>query len=268
MVKYFPLKAYFQQGVSYETPKRLGYKIVAIGTDQTTDVYLKIDGKDTGKIKTLVAPPYKYNSNLLGPLELGKLYYAIPPETKFTVEGPSGALVSVLGQQVILDPGEPFPAELLARSKVQHLEYRTYVEKTYSHGTDVTFVADDEVKIYELTPLTIEKYLFNGPIMFSIANYTLTARDIALRFRMDGAELDMLDETGYIGPLDTFLLPRPPAEAKLFDFFSLAVHPIEVLGDHTFQIWGRNISGGAISPATGTSLEFTVTAIVDYYKSR
>jgi len=267
MVRYFPLNAYLAQGTEYETGKRLGYKITAIGTTGTTDTYLKIDGKDTGKIKDVVAPVYKYASNLLGALELGKLYYAVPPEVKFTVEGPSGALCRIVGQQVILEPNEPFPADLLARAKVQHLHHLTYVEKTYSHGTDVAFVAGGEVKLFELTPKTIEKYVFNGPIMFSIANYTLTEHDIGLRFKMDGAEIDFLDEGKLITPLDAYLLPRPPTDTKLFDFFSFEIHPIEVLGDHTFQIWARNIKGVDISPAAGTSLEFTVTAIVEYKKS-
>jgi len=50
--------------------------------------------------------------------------------------------------------------------------------------------------------------------------------------------------------------------------FSLCDFPVEVLGDHTLSIRVRNTKGADISPATGTSLDFTATAICAFKRAR
>jgi len=267
-MKEFPFDLTFIQGKEYETPARIGLVIDKLGTDAAKACHLKIDNKELGDLITIVAPLHKTESNLLGPLKLSPLFYVVPPETKLIVEGPSGAKMRAIGRYIILEPGEAFPEDLLARFREQPDHYLTYVEGTYSHGTDVALAADAEVEVISLTPKTIETYLFNNVLMAAVANYTPSEGDLAIRFRLDGAELDKLLDVTKIAGIDLLAARRPPADTTEILPFTLEALPIEVLGDHTISIRVRNIKGTSISPAVGTSLEFTITAIVEYKRTK
>jgi len=266
MVRSVPLDLILIQGKEYYTRARQAFIINYIGTDGTTATHLNIDNKPLGDIVNLVGPLHKTSSNLLGPLSLGKLYYVVPPETKIIVEGPSGAKIRCIGTQIIFGPGEVLGEPYISRFKAQPNHYLTYVEGTYSLGTDVVWPKDAEYEVYSLTPLTIEKYLFNNVVMGSITGNTVAEGDFGIRFYLDGAPLDVLTEKTVIGGIDVLSMPRPPADAKEEIPFSLLQLPIEVLGDHTISIRARNISGASKSPATGASWSITVTAIVEFLR--
>jgi len=267
-MKEFPFDLTFIQGKEYETPARVGLVIDKLGTDGTTATHLKIDGKELGDLIDVLAPLHKRETNKLGPLRLSPLSYVVPPETKLIVEGPSGAKMRAIGRYIILEPGETFPDDLLARFREQPDHYLTYVEGTYSHGTDVDLAVDAEVEVISLTPKTIETYLFNNVLMAAIANYTPAEGDLAIRFRLDGAELDKLLEVTKIAGIDILSAPRPPRYETNELPFTLETFPIEVLGDHTISIRARNIKGAVISPAAGTSLDFTITSVVEYKRTK
>jgi len=267
MVREFPLDLIVKQGVEYQTRDRQALIIRKLGTDGATDTHLKIDGKDLGNIKSLVAPLRVTETNLLGPLNLGDLYYVVPPEISFEVVGPTNAKMRLIGKMILLDPGVKLGAPYITRFLAQHYHYLTFVEGTYSHGTDVKLVKDAEVEVISLTPKTIEKYTFNNVIMASVTNYTAVGGDLGLRFKIDVEDLEALLAKPLVGGIDILSCPRPPADTTNQVPFSFAPKPIVVLGDRTFRVRIRNISGADISPAAGTSLTFYVTAICEYFKT-
>jgi len=268
MVRYFPLDLIITQGNTYYTPKRKFMVIKKIGTDGSTDTKLKVDNKPLGAINATVAPLHVTSSNKLGPLALGNYYYVIPPETKFEVDGPSGAKMRLVGLIGFLEPGEAVPADLLSRFENQHNAYLTRVGGSLTMGTDESLPADVEREVYSLTPKTIEKYIFAGPIFAAVENYTPSEGELAYRFYLDNSPLDELTaEPGTItGGIDILSMPRPPADSTEEMPFSLAENPIEVEGDHTLSVRVRNVSGSAISPASGTALTFYFDAIVVYIR--
>jgi len=140
----------------------------------------------------------------------------------------------------------------------------TFLRGTYSHGTDVALAADAEVEVISYTPKTIEKIVCNGLVMAKVANYTESEQDLAIRFFLEGAPLDFILEKTKTGGIDFMSARYPPNETEEHEAFSLAETPIEVPGDHTLSVKARNISGGAISPSAGTSLDFDIAAIIEY----
>jgi len=266
MAKSFPLDVTLIEGRDYQTRSRQVLVIRRIGTDATSPAHLNIDEKPLGDIITTVAPLHKTSSNLLGPLYLDKLYYVVPPETKVIVEGPSGAKMRCVGYQILLEPGEPFADPYKARFKLQPNHYLTYVEGSYSLGTDVVWKDKAEYEVYSLTPKTIETYWFNRVVMGSITGDTVSEGDFGIRFYLDGRPLDWVLEKTPVAGIDVLSMPRPPADTTEEEPFTLKELPVEVLGDHTISIRARNISGADKSPATGASWKITVTAIVEFLR--
>jgi len=262
----FALDLVLIEGKDYLTPERVGLVVNQIGTDKEEEVLLEIADKPTGAITTRVAPLHSVSGNVLPLLNLGRLYYVIPPDTRFKVRGPSGAKLRIKGTIQKLAPGEDMPAALMTRYYAQPDNYLTRVYGRYSHGTDVTLAADAEVEIFSLTPKTIETYRFASIAEASVENYTPTEGALGIRFLLDGAYLDTILEVTKTGGVDILSMPRPPATTTNMQPFSLAETPIEVLGDHTISVRARNISGAAISPATGTSLIFHVEGVAEFQR--
>jgi len=271
MVEKFPLDLYLTQGSVYETGKREALVIQKIGTSGTTwttPPHLKIDGKPLGNIIQDLCPLHKIRTRFVPLLDLGPLFYVVPPETEIIVEGASGDIIRCKGYLLKLATAEVMPTNLMARFNEQPEHYRTYYRETYSHGTDTDLVKDAEVTVIEKTPKTIEKVIVNGLLMAKVANYTEAEQDLAVRFYVEGAPFDFILEKTKTGGLDFTSLPYPPGEptgeVAEWEPFSLSETPIEVLGDHTLTVKARNISGAAISPAAGTSLEFDILVGIEY----
>ena len=119
-----------------------------------------------------------------------------------------------------------------------------------------------------MTPSTIEKYVFDGPVMVDVSNLstTLDENNFYIRFYLDNLPLENIYGTNIYGGVDVMSMPRPPNTTDGMVPFTLKETPIEVLGDHTLSIRAINVSGGSLSPATDTSITITVTAIVKYFK--
>lgn len=262
----FALDQVLTQGKSYRTPERACLVVEAIGTNATSPAYLQIEGKPTGAIHNLVAPLHRTSSNFLPLLELGRLYYVIPPQTDFTVVGPSGCKFRIKGRLLKLAPGEALPTDIMARYNEQYSHYLVHFSGVYSHGTDVALPADAEVEVFSLTPKTIETYRFLSIVEASVSNYTPAEEELAVRFLLDGAYLDSILELTKSGGVDILCMPRPPASGTNMQAFSLEKTPVEVLGDHTISIKVRNIKGSSITPATGTSLTFYVDGVAEYIR--
>jgi len=223
-VQKFSLDLYLTRGSVYETGKREALVIQKVGTnaaDPASPANLRIDDKPLGKLTQDLSPLHKINTRFVPLLDLGSLFYVVPPETEIIVEGPSGAIIRCKGYLLKLAPAEVLPTNLMARFNEQPNRYMTFLRGTYSHGTDVALAADAEVEVISYTPKTIEKIVCNGLVMAKVANYTESEQDLAIRFFLEGAPL-------------------------------------------TLSVKARNISGGAISPSAGTSLDFDIAAIIEY----
>jgi len=188
----------------------------------------------------------------------------VPPETEIIVEGDTDNRIRCKGQLLKLAPGEVLPTHLMARFAAQPNHYLTYLRGTYSHGTDVDLPADVEVEVISYTPKTIEKAIVNGLVMAKVANYTVAEQELGIRFYLENMPLDFILEKTKTGGIDFMSAPYPPREDVEHEAFSLAETPIEVLGDRTLSVRARNIKGTAISPATGTSLDFDILIGIEY----
>lgn len=269
MVDYYKLDKIFEQGVTYQTPNDRFYVIKKIGTDGSTDTKLVIDGVETGAIISDVAPLHKTSSNLLGPLDLGDLYYVVPPNKTFYVSGPSGAKMRCIGIIGRLAPGEAMPAQYASRFAEQGKHYLTYDTATATlAAAGANWAADAETEVYSLTPKTVEKYIANSVVMAKLSNPASTPSegDVAIRFFLEGTPLDILTtEPGKKG-VDLYSCPYPPADTTEEEPFTLADRPIEINGDNTFEIKAVNTSGSAIAASSTAAMTLTVALILEYIK--
>jgi len=267
MVDYYKLDKTFVQGKTYTLPADRFYVINKIGTNATADAYLKIDGVDTGKVITDLAPLHKTTTNFLGPLSLEGLEYVVPPNKVFTVEGPSGAKVRCKGLIGRLAVGEGMPPQWASRFTEQGKRYRTYIYGVATlAAAGASWPAGASTTVLTLTPKTIEEYTLNSVVMALLENNATTVSEgsLALRFSLDGAPLDILtSDPGQLG-VDYFSMPKPPAGTTELEPFTLEDKPIRVPGDHTLKIEAVNTSGAAIAAASGAAMTMKVWAIVEY----
>jgi len=271
MVKYFKLDKIFTQGTTYEMPNDRFYVIKRIGTDASSDTKLVIDGTHTGAIINDIAPLHKTSSNQLGPLDLKNLFYVVPPNKTFYVDGPSGAKMRCIGLIGVLAPGEAMPTNFAARFAEQGKHYWTYKKATATLvAAGGSWAADAEADVLTLTPKTIEKYIFNHVVMAKVENAAsaISEGEVAVRFYLEGTPLDILTTgPGHKG-IDILSMPYPPSGTTERIPFTLEDLPIEVLGDHTFEIKVLNISGSAISASDTADMTATIAAIVEYLKQK
>jgi len=268
--EYFKLDKVISQGVIYETPPDRGYIIEAVGTNASGPVKLLVDGAPVAVIDVTLSNIAKTGGNLYGPIELGDYYVVIPPNTKFSVDGPSGAKVRIKGKIVHLLPGEGFPADLKARYAEQTKKYVTYIDGSYTFSAGANWSAGQEITLVELTPKTIEKYRLDDRIGVSISGLSasLDSGQVGIRFYLDGKPLDMLTENaGHYG-LDAYVMPLPPSSTGVYQPYLLKDIPIEVLGDHTLKITAINVSGSNLAAASSTtSITVTLKAIAKYERT-
>jgi len=267
MARYFKLDKIIKQGTVYTTKKRMGYVIRKIGTNSSGSGYIQIDNKALGYIDSEIAPIHKLTSNLLGPLDLEEFFYVVPPETKLEWKGDSGSKLRIVGDMVFLDPGEGFPAELLTRFAEQKRKYLTTYEGSFSLGTDVAWPDDTEYEILSLTPLTIEKLTLKYVVMLSITGGTVSEGDFGVIFKLNGVSLEeWLAENAPAG-IDALSMPYPPKEDTEMLTFTLKDFPIEVLGDNTFSIFVKNVSGADKSPSSGSAWSVEAKLVALYEKA-
>jgi hypothetical protein len=255
-------------GVEAKTDEREALIIRAIGTDSTTDAYLEIEEKPTGKIKSIVAPMYLRDANLLGPMRLGDLFYVVPPATKVVFKGAPGSKCRIIGEKILLDPGERLGEPYISRYAKQTDEYKTFVEATFSKDTGVAWAADEENVVYSLTPSSIEKYVFDDVVMFSISNVSggVSPGDFAWLVKIDNVPLENIVGTNIQRGFDLVAYPRPPTDTSEESPITLANMPIEIVGPHKLEFLVRNTSGSSKSPTTGNAISVVMTAIVKYYR--
>jgi len=245
------------------------YRIRAIGTDKAGSITPEIDGNDLGAIRTEVGDIHPRNTAEQGLLDLGDLYYYMPPETNLSFDGASGDLVRLQGEAIDSPSGRFESSADETRFQQQGEHHRTFVQGS----VDVTETIDDneEFTPFTLTPATDERYVFDGLHMTSQTSdgsYSTAEDEISYLFDFDGQQRPSQFSNDALVGLDHTTLPRPPTDTTdqvgfVYGMDAPGVSPFTISGDQTFRVVGRNTSGGSLGNANDTST-FTYTASVDF----
>jgi len=250
-------------GTLYRAEVDKAYVIKRVGTDSTGKAAIKVAGAVAAEFNSEVAPLAKTTSNVLGPLDLDPLYVVVPQGKPLEFTGDSGSKVKLIGTIIELAPGEALPTPFMARAGVQAKEYITYQRGTYSHGTDTAWAADDERTILDFTCPVGEKHVFKRFAGVNIANLAaaLGAGQFGVRIYVDDKPYDIIEtEMGRLG-IDAYEAALPPRDALTLDIFGLAQMPIELAAGRNLKVKLINVSGAAISPSTGASIDVTVNLV-------
>jgi len=253
-----PLDMIVAAGTEYTVDKPYCLVIRRIGTDISGGTTIKIDGKEAGTYDSTVAPLRETTSGSLGPLDLKNLFYVVPPERKYEFSGSGN--VRIIGDLIILEPGETVPADLLARYRDQHLHYFDLISDSYSFGGATSWAANSEVEVYSKQLESFEKLIFNRLAIFSQSGITYSTGDIGVLILIDDVPLYNRDSnTGQVGiDFDAFVITTDRLE-----HFSFEKTPLEILPDHKITIKAKNVSGSALSLS---SASITFKAVAEYLK--
>lgn len=255
------LRKTLKTNVTYEMEKDRYYVIRRIGTDVSTRVTVKVDGIPVADIFNLIAPIARTSSNVLGPLDLGEYFIVVPPERKLLFESTGTGNVYIEGDLVVLSPGEAIPSEHLTRYNAYATRKITYADVSVTVGA--SWPADQEVKVADLTPPTIEDWIFDNFAGVSVTGLGAPRAygQINLKLYYDGKPLDLLVATAGPHGIETLKMPLPPTDGAEKEPFSFKDKPILVPGGHTLTVTAINVSGGALSAATGANIAVRFVAI-------
>jgi len=255
------LKKVLKTNVTYEMEKDRYYVIRRIGTDSTSKVTVKVDGIPVVDVFSTIAPIAKTSSNLLGPVDLGEYFVVVPPERKLLFESPASANVYIEGDLVVLSPGEAILTEHLTRYNTYATRKVTYVDTSVTIGA--SWVAGQEVKVADITPPTIEDWVFDGFAGVAVTGLAaaLAYGQVATKLYYDGKPLDLLVTTAGPHGIEVLKMPLPPTATAEFEAFTFKEKPVAVVGGHTLTVSAINVSGGALSAATGQNIAVRFVAL-------
>jgi len=263
MPTYYVIRKTMKTNTTYVMEKDRYFVIERIGTDVSGKVTAKVDGIPVAELHSLITPIAKTASNLFGPLELNDLFIVVPPERQLLFEAPSTGNVEIYGKLAILAPGETVPTEHLTRYNAYDKRKLALLDVSYTVGT--SFASDQEVKIVDINPPTIEDWLFNRRVGVSVSGLStsLTYGMIAIKFYFDGKALDLLLTQAGPHGIDVMQLPLPPTDTVNLEPFSFKEMNMLVPGGHTLSVVARNISGSALSAASGQNIVIRLMAIYE-----
>jgi len=255
------LKKVLKTNVTYEMEKDRYYVIKRVGTDTTSKVTVKVDGIPVLDIFTTIAPVAKTSSNLLGPLDLGEYFIVVPPERKLLFESTASANIYIEGDLVVLSPGEAIPSEHLARYNTYASRKITYVDTSVTVGA--SWPAGQEVKVDDITPPTIEDYIFDNYAGAAVSNTStaLMYGQVTIKLYYDGKPLDLLVTSAGPHGIEVLKMPLPPTATAEFEPFSFREKPIAVVGGHTLTVTAINVSGATLSAASGQNIAVRFVAV-------
>jgi len=253
----------FAVGTVYRAEADKAYVIKSVGTNSTTIARVVVAGAPAVEILDEFAPRYPVNTNLYGPIELGDQYIVVPKDKTLEVTGETGKNVRLLGDLYVFAPGEDLPAFHLTRYNEQAKVFLSYQRGTYSHGTDTAWAADLEKDVITFSVPAGERWEFANILGGTVANVSggLLPGQFGLRIYVDDRPLDnVIPNMGKKG-IDVVSCHLPPKEDVNFEPFTLLEYPIRIGPGRTIRISCINVSGGSISPTTGTSLDVTVIIV-------
>ena len=261
MPAYYYLRKILKTNTTYEMEKDRYYVIRRIGTDVSAKVTAKVDGIPVVDIFNTIAPIAKTSTNTLGPLDLGGYFIVVPPERKLLFESTGSGNVYIEGDLVVLSPGEAIPSEHLARYNTYANRKITYLDASYTVGA--SWAAGDEKTVVDITPPTIEDWIFDSFAGVSVSGLsaTQTYGQINVKFYYDGKPLDLLVATAGPHGIETLKMPLPPTATTDTEPFTFREKPIAVVGGHTLSVKAINVSGSALSAATGQNIAVRFVAI-------
>jgi hypothetical protein len=261
MPAYYYLRKTLKTNTTYTMEKDRYYVINKIGTDASAKVTAKVDGIPVVDFFNLIAPVAKTTSNVLGPLDLGEYYIVVPPERKLVFESSASANVYIEGKLVVLSPGESIPSEHLTRYNAYTTRKISYIDTTVTVGA--SWPAGQEVKIADITPPTIEDWILDSYMGVSVTGLstTQTYGQVNIKMYYDGKPLDLLLTVAGPQGIESLKMPLPPTNAAEMEGFSFKDIPVAVVGGHTFTVTAINVSGGALSAATGSNIAVRLVAV-------
>lgn len=249
----------FAIGTQYraETDKAFAFRWA--GTDQAARIQIKVDGAVTAEIHSSIAPLAATNTNVRGPHDLQDLMIVVPPNKLLEFAGAASGRVRLIGTLLHLMPGENLPGDLLDRFREQNTEYSTYLEGTFTFGTNEAWAADRAVDVITFRPSQGERWFLRG--FFGVAVSNLSAAldwgQVGIRLLINDQPLDVFQTSmGRLG-IDARAAPLPPTMADNFWEASLENYPIELSPAHAFKVQAINISGGSLTPPTGSAISVT-----------
>lgn len=267
------LDVVIDQGTTYTTPARVGYKIEKIGCDTakgTSDTTLKVENVTTGPIARECANMHKTASYNQGLLDLRDQFYYVPPDTDFEIDESSANQARLKGWATELGPNEKSPGALMDRFDAQDRIYRRYwwdsVELAAAGG-DWSNGAEDTV--LTLSPETIEEYTLDSYLMTSKANQSgsYTEGDIGVTIYYNNAKMPFDRADNLSQGIDFDATPLPPTDTTDKVPFSFEEMPIEVEGDNDLEFRFVNNSGGVIEATAGSALTAYVLVVGVYERS-
>jgi len=257
----------FSTNTEYKTSERTVYVFRYIGTNLAENVTVKIDGKECGIIHSDIAPKHRNADNLYGPLYLRELFYVVPPETKFEFTSSSSGEVRVIGDLILLDIGETAPGDLLTRFNEQHRHFYTVFSGSYTFGTDEAFADGQEVTLFDKRNESNESFKLNHIAGVSVSNVSGYAQgQIGVRIYLNEVPYDTLDSSEGKFGIDSYNMPLPPTASVESRPFSFKVMPLEVPADNRLRITAINVSGGNLTPPSGSAISITFRAVAEYLR--
>jgi hypothetical protein len=255
------LKKILKTNTTYIMEKDRYYVIKKAGTDSSSKVTIKVDGVPVLDIYNTIAPITKTSSNKLGPIDLGEYFIVVPPERQIYCESSASANVYIEGDLNVLAPGEAIPTEHLTRYNAHVNRKITYTTLTATVGS--SWAAGQEVKVGDINPPTIEDWIFDDFAGASVANLSasLAYGQVTIMLYYDGKPLDLLLTSAGPRGIEVLKMPLPPASTTEEEPFRFKEKPIPVVGGHTLTVSAINVSGAALSAASGQNITVSFVAV-------
>lgn len=258
------LRKIISQGITYTTPEKIAYVVEREGTDSTTGANLTIDNKPTGDIVTEIASLYQKPDQHYGPIDLGDLPYVIPPDTKFTVSGGTGDMLSLIGYALEMETPQNLPGALSDRYDEQFRHYWRAVEgETEVVSGGAAWSEGNQQEVYSLTPLTTEEYAFAQVFQGYLVNNenTESPGDVGLIFKYDNRPMPFDWAENIDRGIDLVSVAADTDAGYEARGIPL---DITVEGDDTLSIEARKNSTNTLN--TATTMSIGVRAVVEYIK--
>lgn len=252
-----------------QTGPQTALRIRAIGTDKAGTITPKIDGNDVGPIRTEIGDIHPEATSEQGLLDLGDLYYYVPPETNLTFDGEGSDLVRLQGEWID-SPASRFESSGDETRFNEQGEWHW----TFTQGSvqvSETIADGEQFTVHTLTPNTDERYEFMGVHEVSQTSdgaYSTAEDEVSYLFEFDGQQRPSQFNDDSIAGIDHTTMPRPPTDSTdqvgfVYGDNAPNVDGFTITGDQTFKVLGRNVSGGALGNGGDTST-FTYTAAVRF----